>query len=178
MRPYQDSLSTGGGTTPITHIGTVVLSVETINGSYREIPVSNCLYSPSVPLNLLSLSLLREKGLFFSQDMQWLSTARTPHFIRLQLYQPDKEIYSLYDYRKRYATYRTDLDLLGSHQNFPWIPVWDDHEVSDNTYRDGASELNNTEASFIEDGGVSVDQRKMNAVRAYFEWSESKYSIF
>jgi hypothetical protein len=95
MRPYQDSLSTGGGTTPITHIGTVVLSVETINGSYREIPVSNCLYSPSVPLNLLSLSLLREKGLFFSQDMQWLSTARTPHFIRLQLYQPDKEIYSL-----------------------------------------------------------------------------------
>ncbi|OCK95884.1 uncharacterized protein K441DRAFT_657864 [Cenococcum geophilum 1.58] len=83
---------------------------------------------------------------------------------------PDKEIYSLYDYRKRIATYRTDLDLLASHQRFPWIPVWDDHEVSDNTYRDGASELNNTEASFVEDGGVSVDQRKMNAVRAYFEW--------
>jgi phosphodiesterase/alkaline phosphatase D-like protein len=45
-----------------------------------------------------------------------------------------------------------------------------DTEVSDNTYRDGASHLNNTEASFVEDGGVSVDQRKMNAVRAYFEW--------
>ena len=43
-------------------------------------------------------------------------------------------------------------------------------EVADNTYRDGSSELNNTEASFIMDGGVSVDQRKMNAVRAYFEW--------
>ena len=57
-----------------------------------------------------------------------------------------------------------------SHQSFPWIPVWDDHEVADNTYRDGSSELNNTEASFIKDGGVSVDQRKMNAVRAYFEW--------
>ncbi|KAK5446604.1 hypothetical protein LTS15_009536 [Exophiala xenobiotica] len=83
---------------------------------------------------------------------------------------PDREIYTLYDYRKRYATYRTDLDLLASHQNFPWIPVWDDHEVADNTYRDGSSELNNTEASFVEDGGVSVDQRKMNAVRAYFEW--------
>ncbi|OCK85047.1 phosphodiesterase/alkaline phosphatase D precursor [Lepidopterella palustris CBS 459.81] len=83
---------------------------------------------------------------------------------------PDREIYTLYDYRKRYATYRTDLDLLASHQQFPWIPVWDDHEVSDNTYRDGASELNNTESSFIGDGGVSVDQRKMNAVRAYFEW--------
>lgn len=43
-------------------------------------------------------------------------------------------------------------------------------EVADNTYRDGSSYLNNTEMSFIEDGGVAVDQRKMNAVRAYFEW--------
>ena len=83
---------------------------------------------------------------------------------------PDKTIFTLYDYRKRLATYRTDFDLLLSHQTFPWIPVWDDHEVGDNTYRDGSSELNNTEASFIQDGGVSVDQRKMNAVRAYFEW--------
>ena len=83
---------------------------------------------------------------------------------------PNKEIYSLYDYRKRLATYRTDLDLIASHQRFPWIPVWDDHEVADNTYRDGQSELNNTEDSFLRDGGVSVDQRKMNAVRAYFEW--------
>jgi alkaline phosphatase D len=49
-------------------------------------------------------------------------------------------------------------------------PVWDDHEVADNTYRDGAAELNNTEDSFLKDGGISVDQRKMNAVRAYFEW--------
>ncbi|MCJ1270167.1 hypothetical protein MMC22_010063 [Lobaria immixta] len=83
---------------------------------------------------------------------------------------PDRIIYTLYDYRKRHATYRTDLDLLLSHSQFAWISVWDDHEVADNTYRDGSSRLNNTEASFIEDGGVSVDQRKMNAVRAYFEW--------
>ena len=83
---------------------------------------------------------------------------------------PDRQIYTLYDYRKRHATYNTDQDLVLSRSSYPWIPVWDDHEVSDNTYRDAASELNNTEASFIEDGGVSVDQRKMNAVRAYFEW--------
>lgn len=38
--------------------------------------------------------------------------------------QPDRQIYTLYDYRKRLATYRTDLDLVASHQNFPWIPVW------------------------------------------------------
>ena len=83
---------------------------------------------------------------------------------------PNNEIFTLYDYRKRHATYKTDTGLLASHQNYPWIPVWDDHEVSDNTYRDGASHLNNTEESFVHDGGVSVDQRKMNAVRAYFEW--------
>jgi alkaline phosphatase D len=34
---------------------------------------------------------------------------------------PNHEIFSLYDYRKRLATYRTDLDLVASHQEFPWI---------------------------------------------------------
>ncbi|KIX08823.1 uncharacterized protein Z518_03480 [Rhinocladiella mackenziei CBS 650.93] len=83
---------------------------------------------------------------------------------------PPREIITLYDYRTRIAQYRTDLDLRLSHQQFPWIPVWDDHEVANNGYRDGFSGMNNTEESFIEFGGVSVDQRKMNAVRAYFEW--------
>ncbi|KAH7350938.1 phosphodiesterase/alkaline phosphatase D precursor [Rhexocercosporidium sp. MPI-PUGE-AT-0058] len=36
---------------------------------------------------------------------------------------PDREICTLYDYRKRLATYRTDLDLLLSHQQFPWTPM-------------------------------------------------------
>lgn len=74
--------------------------------------------------------------------------------------QPEREIFTLYDYRRRLATYRTDLDLLLSHQKFAWIPVWDDHEISNNGYRDGSSGLNNTEESFVKDGGVSVDQRK------------------
>lgn len=30
--------------------------------------------------------------------------------------------------------------------------------------------MNNTESSFHKAGGISVDSRKMNAVRAYFEW--------
>lgn len=41
--------------------------------------------------------------------------------------QPDRQILTLYDYRRRHAQYRTDLDLVASHQNYPWIPVWDDH---------------------------------------------------
>ncbi|KAL2871649.1 alkaline phosphatase D family protein [Aspergillus lucknowensis] len=84
---------------------------------------------------------------------------------------PQREIFSLYDYRTRLGQYRTDLDLLASHQNFPWITVWDDHEIANNGYRDGFSGLRNTEESFLEYGPqISVDQRKMNAVRAYFEW--------
>jgi len=83
---------------------------------------------------------------------------------------PPRTIFTLYDYRTRIAQYRTDLDLLLSHQQYAWITTWDDHEIANNGYRDGFSALNNTEDSFIRDGGVSVDQRKMNAVRAYFEW--------
>lgn len=83
---------------------------------------------------------------------------------------PPKEIVSLYDYRTRIAQYRTDLDLNLAHQNFAWITTWDDHEIADNGYKDGYSRMNNTEASFIQKGGIAVDQRKMNAVRAYFEW--------
>lgn len=65
----------------------------------------------------------------------------------------------------------TNPSLQDTHR----IPVWDDHEVADNTYRDGSSELNNTEASFIMDGGVSVDSRKLHAVRAYYEWMPIRY---
>ncbi|KAI0140929.1 PhoD-like phosphatase-domain-containing protein [Hypoxylon sp. NC0597] len=85
-------------------------------------------------------------------------------------HEPPKYLFSLYDYRTRHGQYRSDPDLQLAAQNFAWITTWDDHEVSDNGYRDGASGLNNTEQSFLNDGRVSVDQRKMNAVRAYFEW--------
>lgn len=83
---------------------------------------------------------------------------------------PQRELATLYDYRTRHAQYRSDPDLSLAHQNFPWISVWDDHEVADNAYRDGFYGMNNTEESFVLWGGISVDQRKMNAVRAYFEY--------
>lgn len=83
---------------------------------------------------------------------------------------PGRETITLHDYRTRHGQYRTDEDLLLAHQMFPWIPVWDDHDLINNGWRDGGSSINNTEASFVQQGGVSFDQRKMNAVRAYFEW--------
>lgn len=83
---------------------------------------------------------------------------------------PERDIVTLYDYRTRIAQYRSDLDLRLIHQQHPFITVWDDHEIANNNYRDGSSAMNNTEQSFNRFGGVSFDQRKMNAVRAYFEW--------
>ncbi|KAI0009766.1 PhoD-like phosphatase-domain-containing protein [Xylariaceae sp. FL0662B] len=83
---------------------------------------------------------------------------------------PPKYLFSLYDYRTRHGQYRSDPDLQLASQNFAWITTWDDHELANNGYRDGFSALNNTEDSFLKSGGISVDQRKMNAVRAYFEW--------
>ncbi|KAH7044618.1 alkaline phosphatase-like protein [Macrophomina phaseolina] len=87
-----------------------------------------------------------------------------------RLHEPAKELVSLYDYRRRLAQYREDSDLLLNHQRFPWIPVWDDHETANDQWRGGYGNQNNTEESWEEVGGVSVDQRKMHAVRAYFEW--------
>ena len=36
----------------------------------------------------------------------------------------------LSDYRALYAQYRQDTDLREAHRQFPWIVIWDDHEVS------------------------------------------------
>ncbi|WP_084820366.1 alkaline phosphatase D family protein [Mesobacillus campisalis] len=42
------------------------------------------------------------------------------------------EIYSLEEYRNRYALYKLDSDLQAAHANFPWIVTFDDHEVDNN----------------------------------------------
>jgi phosphodiesterase/alkaline phosphatase D-like protein len=47
----------------------------------------------------------------------------------------NRELATLSDYRTRLALYRTDESLAFSHQNFPWIQVWDDHEIADNTWK-------------------------------------------
>ncbi|HWO98344.1 MAG TPA: alkaline phosphatase D family protein [Bacillus sp. (in: firmicutes)] len=42
------------------------------------------------------------------------------------------EIYTIEDYRNRYALYKLDSDLQSAHARFPWIVVLDDHEVDNN----------------------------------------------
>ncbi|WP_440056473.1 alkaline phosphatase D family protein (plasmid) [Pseudoalteromonas sp. T1lg65] len=74
----------------------------------------------------------------------------------------DKELLTLEDYRLRYAKYRSDLNLQALHGNVPFIAVWDDHEVCNDTYVDGAENHNLGEGDF--------SARKMAALQAYYEW--------
>lgn len=43
-----------------------------------------------------------------------------------------QEIYSLDDYRRRYALYKTDPDLQAAHAAAPWFVTFDDHEIDNN----------------------------------------------
>lgn len=74
----------------------------------------------------------------------------------------DVETISLDDYRKRYALYRSDPDLQSLHQKAAFITVWDDHEVANDAYRDGAQNHDDSEGDY--------EARKMAALQAYFEW--------
>ncbi len=76
---------------------------------------------------------------------------------------PDREIVSLDDYRLRYATYRTDPDLQEIHAAHPFVCVWDDHELANNAWRDGAENHDSaTEGAWR--------ARRRAAVQAYLEW--------
>ena len=73
------------------------------------------------------------------------------------------EIIRLDDYRKRYALYRLDQDLQAAHQRHPFIVIWDDHELANDTWEKGAeNHQSDTEGDFLE--------RKLAALAAYFEW--------
>lgn len=77
---------------------------------------------------------------------------------------PPHEIVTLDDYRRRYACYRRDGDLQECHRQHPFICVWDDHEIANDSWKDGAENHNQ------ENGEGEFAERKRAAVQAYFEW--------
>lgn len=76
---------------------------------------------------------------------------------------PPHEITELAHYRLRHAQYKADPHLQATHQQFPMICIWDDHESANDSYVGGAE--NHDEAT---EGAWS--QRKSDAIQAYFEW--------
>ncbi len=77
--------------------------------------------------------------------------------------EPPKEILVLADYRRRYAQYRSDADLQQLHAALPMIAVWDDHEIANDAWKDGAQNHQPaTEGDFA--------ARRAAAVQAWHEW--------
>jgi alkaline phosphatase D len=79
------------------------------------------------------------------------------------------EIYSVDDYRRRYAQYRLDADLQAAHAAHPWFVVWDDHET-DNNWASAFDEKNTPAPIFA--------LRRQAAVQAYYEHMPLRLTSF
>jgi alkaline phosphatase D len=76
---------------------------------------------------------------------------------------PPGEASTLTDYRNRYATYRSDIDLQEAHRLHPFIAVWDDHESANDAWSGGAGNHDP-----VKEG--RWETRLAAAYRAYLEW--------
>ncbi len=70
------------------------------------------------------------------------------------------EIYTIVDYRNRYAQYKGDRHLLAAHASAPFVMTWDDHEV-DNDYAGDVDENDTPPEIFL--------LRRAAAYQAYYE---------
>jgi alkaline phosphatase D len=75
---------------------------------------------------------------------------------------PAGEAVTLNDYRQRYATYRSDIDLQDVHRRHPFIAVWDDHELANDASVAGAPGHTAKHGSWA--------TRRAEAYQAYLEW--------
>ena len=82
-------------------------------------------------------------------------SARTP--------EPPNEMVTLGDYRLRHAQYKRDADLQAVHQQHPMICIWDDHEITNDSWQGGAQ--NHSEGS---EGTWA--SRVQVGLQAYYEW--------
>jgi alkaline phosphatase D len=79
------------------------------------------------------------------------------------------EIYSLDDYRRRYAQYKLDPDLQSSHASTAWYCTWDDHEI-DNNWVDALDQDGTDPAVFM--------LRRQAAMQAFYEHMPMRRSAF
>ncbi|EKM14550.1 tat (twin-arginine translocation) pathway signal sequence domain protein [Vibrio harveyi] len=80
------------------------------------------------------------------------------------------ECITLDDYRKRYAQYRQDQELQALHAALPMIAVWDDHELANDAWKNGAENHQNNEGSFVD--------RRAAAAAAWTEWLPVRENTF
>lgn len=82
-------------------------------------------------------------------------TARTP--------EPPTEMVTLADYRARHAQYKRDPDSQAMHRQHPMVVIWDDHETTNDAWKDGAQ-------NHQPDSEGSWTTRVNVALQAYYEW--------
>lgn len=76
---------------------------------------------------------------------------------------PAHRLNSLADYRQRHAQYKSDQQLQRAHACAPWITVWDDHELANNSWHSG-------DDTTEEEDSNQWNAKKIAALRAYYEW--------
>jgi len=97
-----------------------------------------------------------EYGLSGYGGQEALALARLPR--------PNVECVTLEDYRARHAQYKEERELQAAHAAFAWFVAWDDHEVADDSYAQGAFNHQRN------DGEGEWPARAGGALRAYYEW--------
>ncbi len=78
-------------------------------------------------------------------------------------HQPMQEIITLDAYRARHAQYKADPSSQAVHAAHPFIMIWDDHETSNNSWKAGADNHDETTEG-------SWDERRRAGLQAYYEW--------
>ena len=77
--------------------------------------------------------------------------------------EPAHEMVTLADYRLRHAQYKRDADSQAMHRQHPLIAIWDDHEVSNDSWKNGAQNHQpGTEGDW--------SARVAAGMQAYYEW--------
>ena len=75
---------------------------------------------------------------------------------------PTSETITLDDYRRRYQQYHTDADLQLARAAKPFLCIWDDHEIANDAWVNGAQNHDESEGLY--------SARRDAAVQAYHEW--------
>jgi alkaline phosphatase D len=85
----------------------------------------------------------------------------------------DGDVQTLAEYRDKYRFYQSDKNLQNLHAAYPFVSMWDDHEVEDNyagTHPDSAStDPNGKENNNEYARRVPFGDRRKNGYQAFFE---------
>ncbi len=106
--------------------------------------------------------------IYESRGAAAVGQGKNPHELPVRLHAGD-EIYSLDDYRRRYAQYKTDADLQAAHAAAAFVISFDDHEI-DNNWASAYDQDDTAPEVFA--------LRKLSAMQAWYENSPVRLAQF